>query len=246
MAPTRDIVIIGAGHNGLVTAFYLAKAGFKPLVLDARGVAGGAAVTEAFHPGFRGPTLAHSLGPLRPDIARDMQLEKHGLKILHPAVRLFAPSPDGHALFLFDDISRTVEHLRNNFSAHDADGYAEFQRTLERIAASLRSLMSQTPPSIDSPSGGDLLQLLKTGKAVRGLGKKDMFRLLRWGPMAVADLVAEWFQDELVRATLAALGIFGTFYGPWSAGSCMVLLLRALADSHLAGPSSTCVGGIGA
>ncbi len=97
----RDIVIIGGGHNGLVTAFYLAKAGFKPLVLERRGQVGGAAITDEFHPGFRCSTLAHSAGPIRRDIVRDMQLEKHGLRFITPETCVTALSPDGRALSLF-------------------------------------------------------------------------------------------------------------------------------------------------
>ena len=97
----RDIVIIGGGHNGLVTAFYLAKAGFKPLVLERRSQVGGAAITDEFHPGFRCSTLAHTAGPIRPDIVRDMQLEKHGLKFITPETCVTALSPDGRALSLY-------------------------------------------------------------------------------------------------------------------------------------------------
>ena len=106
-------------------------------------------------------------------------------------------------------------------------------------------MLSETPPSIDKPSTGDYWNLLKAGKALRGLGNKDMFRLLRWGPMAVADLVAEWFETEILRATVAARGIFGTFLGPWSAGSSAVLLLRAAADPHPAGAALFARGGMG-
>src|SRR5205085_5954053 len=102
------------------------------------------------------------------------------------------------------------------------------------------------PPNIDSPSTGDLWGMLQTGRAIRKLGKKDMYRLLRWGPMAVADLVSEFFDTELLRATIAARGIFGTFLGPWSAGSALVLLIRAAADSHPAGSAYFAQGGTGA
>src|SRR5437899_13052695 len=99
----RKFIILGAGHNGLVTAFYLAKAGFKPLVLEARGVVGGCATTEEIAPGFRCSTLAHSTGPLRDDVMRDMQLERHGLKMVRSDLRVFAPSPDGRAISIYDD-----------------------------------------------------------------------------------------------------------------------------------------------
>ena len=102
----RDVVIIGGGHNGLVTAFYLAKAGFKPLVLERRAQVGGAAVTNEFHPGFRCSTLAHGAGPIRPDIVRDMQLEKHGLRLITPETSITALSPDGRSLSLYQEESR--------------------------------------------------------------------------------------------------------------------------------------------
>src|SRR5437588_5814703 len=107
-------------------------------------------------------------------------------------------------------------------------------------------VLALAPPNIDDPSKADLWGMLQTGRAIRKLGKKDMFRLLRWGPMAVADLVSEFFETELLRATVAARGIFGTFLGPWSAGSSLVLLIRAAGDSHPAGSSYFAMGGIGA
>src|ERR1700694_1458382 len=108
MSATRDVVIIGGGHNGLVTAFYLAKAGFKPLVLERRDVVGGAAITEEFHPGFRCSTLAHSAGPLRPEIVHDMELAQHGLKLIASEISAAALSPDGRALVLYDDTKRSA------------------------------------------------------------------------------------------------------------------------------------------
>src|SRR2546427_1652215 len=106
MAETRDVIIVGGGHNGLVTAFYLAKAGFKPLVLERRTQPGGGAITEEFHPGFRCSTLAHSAGPLRPEIVRDMQLEQQGLKFITPEVAVTTPSPDGPGLTPFNHLKK--------------------------------------------------------------------------------------------------------------------------------------------
>jgi len=244
MSKTRDILIIGSGHNGLVTAFYLAKAGLKPLVLERRATEGGAAITDEFHPGFRCSTLAHAAGPIAPEIVRDMQLARHGLEMIHPPVRCFAPSPDGRLLILHDDAAKSAESIAR-FSKKDAAKFPEFQQTLARIAGVVQRVLAQTPPSIDQPSSGDLWNMAKTGKAVRGLGRKDMFRLLRWGPMAVADLVGEWFETELLRATIAARGIFGAHLGPWSAGSSAVLLMRATADPHPAGGGAFVKGGLG-
>ena len=116
MADKRDIVIIGGGHNGLVTAFYMAKAGFRPLVLERRPQTGGAAVTEEFHPGFRCSTLAHSAGPIRPDIVRDMQLENHGLKMIAPDAGVASLSPDGRALALSNDPRKSAAGIAKAFS----------------------------------------------------------------------------------------------------------------------------------
>ena len=241
---SHDVVIIGGGHNGLVTAFYLARAGLKPLVLERRAQVGGAAITDEFHPGFRISTLAHFPGPLRAEIARDMQLEKHGVKTIRPEAQVCAFTPDGRALVLFQDIAKSAAEV-GKFSAKDSGTYANFAQTLKRLAGVLADVLSQAPPDLDSPSGGDLFRLLQTGRRVRGLGKKDLYRLLRWGPMAAADLVAEFFETELLRATLAARGIFGTAFGPWSAGSSMVLLLRAAADSTPTGTAEFVAGGMG-
>jgi phytoene dehydrogenase-like protein len=245
MAETRDVVIIGGGHNGLVTAFYLAKAGFKPLVLERRTQTGGAAITDEFSPGFRCSTLAHTAGPLLPEIERDMQLARHGLKLVKPEIGVTALSPDGRALMLYNDTPRAAQEI-GKFSTKDAMSYPAFQQALEKIGRVIGDALKLAPPNIDDPSRADLWAMLQTGRALRKLGKKDMYRLLRWGPMAVADLVAEFFETELLRAVVAARGIFGTALGPWSAGSSLVLLIRAAGDSHPAGAASFAVGGIGA
>ena len=245
MPETRDVLIIGGGHNGLVTAFYLAKAGFKPLVLERRAQTGGAAMTEEFHPGFRSSTLAHSAGPLLTEVVRDMDLARHGLKLVTPEAGVTALSPDGRALVLYNDIKRAVQEV-GKFSAKDAAQYPAFQQALEKIGGVIGQALKLAPPNIDDPSRSDLWSMLTTGRALRKLGKKDMYRVLRWGPMAVADLVAEFFETELLRAVVAARGIFGTAMGPWSAGSSLVLLIRAAGDSHPAGSGSFAIGGIGA
>jgi phytoene dehydrogenase-like protein len=240
----QRVVLIGGGHNALITAFYLAKGGFKPLVLERREMVGGGAITEEFHPGFRASTLAHTLGPLRADVARDLQLEKFEYEVVHPDPRVFAPSPDGKALFFYNDAAKTAAGIAS-FSEKDAAKYAQFAQSLETTASFFAQLSSITPPAIDHPTPEDLWNLLKTGRGARSLGKTGIFDLLRWGPMAVADFVAEFFETELLRATIAARGIFGTALGPWSAGSTAVLLLRAAADAHPAGPAAFPRGGLG-
>ena len=245
MSGASNIVIIGGGHNGLVAACYLAKAGLSVQVLERRARVGGAAVTEEFQKGFRSSTLAHAAAPLLPHISRDLGLERHGLSIIKPEVRVFAPGGDGQALCLYDDPARTAREL-TGLSAHDASAYMEFHESFAHIGRVLAPLLSMTPPSLDKPTLGELWGLGKVGKDFRGLSKKDAYRLLRWGPMAVADLVAEWFETELLRATIAARGIFGAFAGPWSAGTSTALLMQAAIDGHAAGPASFFRGGMGA
>jgi phytoene dehydrogenase-like protein len=243
---TRDrVIIIGAGHNGLIAAFYLAKAGLAPLVLERRERVGGAAVTEEFHRGFRCSTLAHSAAPLLPQVVSELELERHGLTFIRPPVRVFAPSPDGRALVIYDDTARTSSELKS-FSANDAEKYPQFCESFARIGRVLAPLINRTPPSIDKPTLGDLWNLGKVGKDFRGLGKRDAYRLLRWGPMAVADLAAEWFETELLRAVVAARGITGAFAGPWSAGTSLGLLMQAASDDHAVAPASFVRGGMGA
>jgi phytoene dehydrogenase-like protein len=245
MAETRDVLILGGGHNGLVTAFYLAKAGFKPLVIERRAQVGGAAITDELHPGFRCSTLGHSAAALRAEVVRDMQLESHGLRLVRPEVAVTALSPDGRALALYADVGRAAQEIAR-FSQKDALKYPKLARTLQRFGKVLRMALALTPPDIDHPASNDLWSLLKTGRAFRALGKKDLFRLLRWGPMAAADFVSEWFETDLLRAVVAARGIFGTFLGPWSAGSTLVMLLRAAGDPHPAGSACFAMGGAGA
>lgn len=177
----RDVVIIGGGHNGLVTAFYLAKAGYKPLVLERRAQPGGAAITEEFHPGFRCSTLAHSAGPLRRDIVRAMQLEKHGLNMIRTDVAVTALSPDGRALILYNDGAKAAQEIAE-FSQKDAKKYPQFQSSLAKMGRVIGKALTLAPPDIDNPSSGDLWGMLNTGRALRKLGRRDMYRLLRWGP----------------------------------------------------------------
>jgi phytoene dehydrogenase-like protein len=247
-AAARDVVIVGGGHNGLVAAFYLAKAGFRPLVLERRAQVGGSAITEELHPGFRCSTLAHLPGPLRTDIVRDMQLEEHGLRFATPEVSTVSLLPDGRALVLYSDAKKAALEIAQ-WSEKDAAAYADFGAALSKIGKVIGEALALTPPNIDNPSSGDLWGMLQTGRSIRNLGKKDLYRVLRWGPMAAADLVAEFFDTEPLRATLAARGIFGTFLGPWSAGSALVLLLRAAADRATDSPAGSVqfpAGGAGA
>jgi phytoene dehydrogenase-like protein len=239
----RDI-IIGAGHNALVTAFYLARSGRRPLVLERRPVVGGCATTEEFAPGYKSATLAHALGPIRPAIVTDMQLQKR-VRFVEPDPCVVSLSPDGPPLVLSSNVQRTAAGIRA-LSSKDAAAYSAFCATLHRIGAFVGSLLDEPPPAIDGPSGASVWDLLKTGRRFRALGKQTSYTLLRWGPMAVADLVGEHFENDRLQAAIAARGIFGTAMGPWSAGTGAVLLLSAAVDPVPGGSSITTVGGPGA
>ena len=241
---TYDVTIVGGGHNGLVAACYLAKSGLKTLVLEAREVVGGGAVTEEIHPGFRCSTLDHAAGPLSNQVIADLNLARHGLEMITPEARVVALSPDGIHCCIYNDAGRTVKEIEK-FSANDARSYPEFVNSFSRIGRVLAPLLGMTPPSIDQPAKSDLWHLGKVGLAFRGLGKKDEYRLLRWVPMAVADLVSEWFETELLRATVAARGIHGAFAGPWSAGTSLGLLWQAAMDGSALGSASSAKGGMG-
>lgn len=224
-----DVVIIGGGHNGLVAACYLAKGGLKTLVLERRDVVGG------------GAGLDHATGPFSSQVIADLNLR---VELITPKVQVLALSDDGRSLCIYnDDVEATVKEIEK-FSAKDAKSYPEFVESFARIGRVLAPLLSMTPPSIDQPSTSDVWQLGKIGLAFRGLGKKDEYRLLRWGPMAVADLVAEWFETELLRATVAARGIHGAFAGPWSAGTSLGLLWQAAMDGSAIGSSVSVKGGL--
>lgn len=240
----RACVIVGGGHNGLIAAFYLAKAGLKPLVLERRASVGGAASTEEIAPGCLAPSLAHALGPIRPSIVRDMQLAAR-VEFLRPDPRLVALAPDGRAIVFSTDRTRTADGLRAH-EGRDADRYLEFCRVIERLGRFLAPIVDSTPPSLDGAGAGEVWELLKTGRRFRALGKQDGYRLLRWIPMPVADLVAEWFSSDLLQAAIAAAAVRGHAAGPWSAGTGAVLLLHAAFDAAPGGSSVTVRGGPGA
>jgi phytoene dehydrogenase-like protein len=236
-----DLAVIGGGVNGLVCAALAARAGLRTILLEQRGEVGGCAAEGEIAPGFRGPRLAHATGPVRHDVVEDLQLADHGLRFGDRRLQVSALSPGGPALEIHRDPDRTAAGLRE-WSHRDADAWPAFARSLDRLGHVIGTLFLRTPPSVDEPSAADVWTLMRTAGAFRGLPKEDAWRLLRWGPMAVADLVSECFETELLRATLAADGIFGAMLGPWSAGSGLQLLLHA-ANQRLAQPGGEVVEG---
>jgi phytoene dehydrogenase-like protein len=240
----RDVIIIGGGHNGLVTAALLAKAGRKPLVLERSDRVGGCASTCEIAPGFRCPTLAHTAA-IDPAIIRALGLERHGLRVIRPAADACAPLTDNRALVLWANAVKASESIAA-FSQHDAERYPQFLASVAKISGVLRAVHNTAPPSIDDPTAADVFELLRAGRKFRGLGRADAYRLLRWMPMAVADLASEWFDSEPLRAVVAGGGVLGSFLGPWSAGSAAVLLLLAAAEGHPIASGWFAAGGPGA
>jgi phytoene dehydrogenase-like protein len=238
-----DAIVVGAGHNGLTAAAYLARGGLRVLVLEARDVVGGAAVTEELAPGARVPALAHTVGRLRPSVARELDLARHGLSLVAPEVRVFAPQPDGRAVTLWADLARTVEALRP-WSEDDAVSYVEFDRQVRRLGRFLADLGDEAPPDVRAPGLGDALLGLRLGRAFRGLGRDDGRTALRVLAMAAADFVGESFRTEAIRATLSWRSVRYTAMGPWSAGTTAVLLADAAGnDGGAAGETVFARGG---
>ena len=241
-----DAVVVGGGHNALVTAAYLGKAGLRVLVLERRERIGGAADTSELRPGARVPTLAHTVGRLRRSVVEELALKGHGLSLIGPDVRAFVPSPDGSAVTLWSDPTHTAEGLRERSTA-DADGFLRFDGLVRSIGRFLAELGRMVPPDIDAPGLDDALAGLRLGRSFRGLGTAGTRTITRILPMAVADLVAEVFADDAVRAAVAWRGVRFCAMGPWSAGSAAVLLMDSAGnDGGAAGETVFARGGPGA
>ena len=241
-----DIIVIGGGHNGLVAAAYLAKAGRSVTLLEAAPEVGGILRTTSPSEGVTAPGIAHTVGRLRASVAKDLQLERHGFEAITPAVRMFAPQPDGSGVTFWGDPARTASELRER-NAHDADAFEGFDAKMRAIASFLSYINAATPPDAKSPSLADAIMGLKLGKAFRGLGAKTGREAIRALPMAVADLVQEVFDDEAVRGPLTTRGVLFTSMGPWATGTAAVFLNdSAGTDGGAAGTVVFARGGTGA
>lgn len=225
-----DAIVIGAGHNGLVTAAYLAKAGKKVLVLERRPVVGGIAVTEDIHPGFKVSPCAYACGPLPPRIAADLKLRKHGLEMLPFDPLLFSPLPDGNHLLIRRSEEKIIEEIAR-FSRADARNYPRFAAMVAKLTGFLNRLSLMTPPSKESTGAADLLELLHLGWNFRRLGAKNMYELLRVLPMNIADLLDDWFENAALKAALAGSAILGSAYGPRAQGTAYLFLHHRLGQS---------------
>ena len=241
----RDVIVIGGGVNGLVAGALLARAHLATLILDRQPVPGGAAITGELAPGFRAPTLSHALGPVHAAVARSLRLDRANITFVTPEPALTTLGRDGQFIVFHRDVVLTAASI-HRLSPADAARWAEFVRTLERIAGVLGASHRQAPPAVDRPIARQWWQLLSLVRHARQLRHRDQTRLARWLPMSVADLLDEWFENDLLKAAIAAHAIFGTLAGPRSGGT-GGRLLQCMADDPVpVGSGATAIGGPGA
>ena len=218
-----DVILIGAGHNGLVTAGYLGKAGYRVLVLEAREILGGAATTEEIFPGFRADTGSFDAGGFLPQVVAELSLRKHGLRFVETPVVAFAPQPDGRALTLWREPGKSLAEIEQ-FSREDAEKFPQFQSQVQRMTEALRRMMTLTPPPLSSYHARDLLPWLRAAVDVRRMGRQGLMDFLRVLPMPVADFLDEWFENPVYKGILGSLGVRGTMAGPRSPGTALLFL----------------------
>ncbi len=223
-----DAIVVGGGHNGLVNAAYLARAGKKVLVLERRELVGGAAVTEEIFPGFKFSVFSYVVSLLRPEIIRDLDLPRHGLHIL-PLESTVTPLLNGDHLAQWGDHDQNRRELYRH-SPRDADAYDDFGQLMYHMAYAVRPILSMIPPDPTSLSPGDLRGMLKLGLHMRSLGAEKFHALHKLMTMSAADFLDEWFETDALKATKSASGIIGTFLGPRSPGTAYVLLHHYMGD----------------
>lgn len=227
MVERYDVLIIGAGHNGLAAAATLAMAGHSVLVLEARDLLGGAAATEAIFPGYQANTGGESASLLQEEVARALFLRMHGLELRETAVGLFAPQPDGRALTLWQDVARSAAEIAR-FSARDAARYPDFAAQVTTMTATLQSMMLLTPPDLTALDPAALARWSRVGWKVRRLGDRDMMALMRLLPMPVSDYLDEWFESDALKGALGAAGVTGMMLGPRGGGTTLQFLYQSL------------------
>lgn len=217
-----DAIVIGGGHNGLVNAAYLARAGKKVLVLEQRHVLGGASVTEEIFPGFKFTVYSYVVSLFRPEIIRDLNLTKHGLMIL-PLESTLSPLPDGRYLYRGADHFESYRNIAQ-FSQRDADAYEDYSREMYFMAKAVKYILGVIPPDPTSLNPKELRGLLEMARHFLGLPAEQFNTLVRLMTMSSAEFLGRWFESEPLMGTLSASGIIGTFLGPRSPGTAYVLL----------------------
>ncbi len=217
-----DAIVIGGGHNGLVNAAYLARAGKKVIVLERRHVLGGAAVTEEIFPGFKFSVCSYVVSLLRPEIIRELDLPRHGMEIL-PLDGTFTPMPDGNYLWRVNDHARTRREIARH-SRLDAEAYEEFGKAMLQMCRFVKPILSMTPPDPTSLKPRELKKLLALVRRFQALSSEDKYTLVQLMTMSAADYLDQWFETDVLKATMSASGIIGTFLGVRSPGTAYVLL----------------------
>src|SRR6188508_3319277 len=227
MAKRYDAVVIGGGHNGLVNACYLAKAGLKVLVLERRHLLGGATLTEEIVPGFRFSVFSYVVSLLRPEIIRELELPKHGLEIL-PLDGTITPLDDDY-LWRVNDHGKTVRELRR-WSLNDAEAYEEYGPLMAEMGRFIKPILSVPPPDPGRISPMEWLPLTPLAKTFRDLPERLQQTFIQLMTMSAADFLDQWFETEPLKATMSASGIIGTYQGPRSPGTAYVLLRHYMGE----------------
>lgn len=239
-----DVIVIGAGHNGLVCACYLAKAGLRVRVLERRAIVGGAAVTEEFHPGFRNSTASYTVGLLSPEVIRDLHLKSHGVRFVPRPVANFLPLSEGESLTVFNDDARTAREFAR-FSVDDAEALPGFRAMVREIGGIVRRQMDRTPPNV----GGGVGDLLNAGLAAMDARNLSMSRRRDLADLflkSVGDLLDAFFENGHVKAALAFDAVVGNFASPYAPGTAYGLLHHALGElDGIRGAWGHAIGGMG-
>ena len=222
MTNKYDVIVIGGGHNGLVNAAYLARAGKRVLVLERRHVLGGACVTEEVFPGFKFSVCSYVVSLLRPEIIRELDLPRHGLEIL-PLDGTFTPMPSGDYLWRVNDHAKTRREIARH-SRLDAEAYDEYGKAMIEMAHFVKPIMNMTPPDPASLNPKGLLDLLGMGRRFQKLSADDKYNQVQLMTMSAVDFLDQWFETDVLKATMSASGIIGTFLGVRSPGTAYVLL----------------------